>query len=111
MLAVALGIFTTLVPLVHPNVSTGYRGFAFTTAGITAISLTFRATQLRREGRAASRLLPAIGVIFGVAGTVLSLWSLAFFNAPSAVPAMSHLTFPSALSRQTDIPPEVIPKG
>ena len=35
LLAVALGLFATLLPLAHPDVSTGFRGFAFTTAGST----------------------------------------------------------------------------
>ncbi|WP_104125863.1 hypothetical protein [Cryobacterium sp. Y57] len=99
LLAVALGLFATLFPLVHPDASTGYRGFAFTTVGITAISLAIRATQLRREGRATSRLLPTIGGTLGVAGTLLSIWSLAFFYAPNIVPPMPSLASLTALTQ------------
>jgi hypothetical protein len=110
LLAVALGLFATLLPLLHPDVSTGFRGFAFTTAGITAISLAIRATQLRREGRATSRLLPAIGGTLGVAGTLLSIWSLAFFYAPNAVPPMPSLASLTALSQPVVSQPGVLPQ-
>lgn len=110
LLAVALGLFATLLPLAHPDVSSGYRGFAFTTAGITAISLAFRATQLRRAGRATSRLLPAIGGTLGVAGTVLSIWSLAFFYAPNTVPPLPNLASLTALTQPIITPPGVLPQ-
>lgn len=92
LLAVALGLFATLLPLAHPDASTGFRGFAFTTAGVTAVMLAMRAAHLRREGRATSRLLPLAGGILGVTGTFLSLWSLAFYYAPNVIPPMPSLT-------------------
>lgn len=111
LLAVALGLFATLLPLVHPDVSSGFRGFAFTTAGITAISLALRATHLRREGRASSRLLPALGGTLGVAGTLLSIWSLAFFYAPNAVPPMPSLASLTALTQPMATAPGVLPQA
>ena len=111
LLAVAFGLFATLLPLAHPDVSTGFRGFAFTTAGITAISLAIRATQLRREGRASSRLLPALGGTLGVAGTLLSIWSLAFFYAPNAVPPMPSLASLTALTQPMATAPGVLPQA
>ncbi len=54
LLAVALGLFATLLPLAHPDASPGFRGFAFTTAGLTAVMFAIRAAHLRREGRATS---------------------------------------------------------
>lgn len=108
-LAVALGLVATLVPLAHPDASTGYRGFAFTTFGITALSLAIRAAQLRRERRASSRLLPAIGGILGVTGTLLSVWSLAFFYAPGAVPPMPSLDSLTAYTQPTAAVPGVLP--
>lgn len=101
LLAVALGLVAALIPLAHPDASTGFRGFAFTTVGITAVSLAIRAAQLRRERRASSRLLPALGGTLGVAGTLLSIWSLAFFYAPNAVPPMPSLASLTALTQPT----------
>lgn len=99
LLSVALGLFATLLPLAHPDVSTGFRGFAFTTAGIAAVSLASRAAQLRRQGRATSRVLPAIGGFLGVAGTLLSVWSLLFFYVPNAVPPMPSLASLASLGQ------------
>jgi hypothetical protein len=99
LLSVALGLFATLLPLAHPDVSTGVRGFAFTTAGIAAVSLASRAAQLRRQGRATSRVLPAIGGFLGVTGTLLSVWSLLFFYVPNAVPPMPSITSLTSLGQ------------
>jgi hypothetical protein len=109
LLAVALGLVATLIPLALPDASTGFRGFAFTTVGITAISLAIRAAQLRRERRASSRLLPAIGGTLGVAGTLLSIWSLAFFYAPNAVPPMPSLASLTAFTQPSVAAPGVLP--
>ena len=99
LLAVALGLFATLLPLAHPDASTGFRGFAFTTAGVTSVMLATRAAHLRREGRATSRLIPWIGGILGVTGTLLSIWSLAFYYAPNVVPQIPSLTSVTGLAQ------------
>ena len=105
LLSVALGLVAAWWPLAEPAFSTGLRGFAITTAGIMAISLAFRASHLRRIGRASSWLLPAIGGTLGVLGTLLSIWSLAAFYAPGTVPPMPHLTSLTAITQPLASPP------
>jgi len=87
LLAIALGLFACWWPLSVPAATADARGFAVTTAGVTALFLAARANN------AGFRRFAAIGSLSGLAGTVLCVWSLvAFHFADLPIPPVPSLS-------------------
>ncbi|TFD63727.1 hypothetical protein [Cryobacterium sp. Hb1] len=55
--------------------------------------------------------MPLIGVILGTAGTLLSVWSLAFFFAPNAVPPMPSVASLASLIEPVVSTPDTPPQA
>lgn len=102
-IAILLGLFACWWPLSLPSANGGYRGFAFTTLGLTAAALAYRALQFRGWTPRISKALPFTGFSLGLIGTVLCIWSLASFYAPQVVPALPSFN-PSATGQSLTSP-------
>ena len=76
LVAVLLGLVACWWPLSLVGAPPGFRGFAFTTAGITAVFLASRAS------RGGYKVLGGIGLMLGLGGTILSGWSVAAHHLP-----------------------------
>lgn len=96
--AIMLGAFACWWPLSQPAPASGFHGYAFTTVGITALFVAIRAYQRSTADRS-SRVLPVIGIVLGVLGTVFCLWSVAAFHFPQTVPALPAFG-PATVSQQ-----------
>jgi hypothetical protein len=93
LLGVALGLVACWLPLSVPAATADARGFAVTSAGITAL---FLAASARRAGYG---LLSLFGSLFGFVGTVLCLWSLAsFYRTDVPIPSPPSLVIESVVS-------------
>ena len=87
LFAIALGLFACWWPLSVPAATADARGFAVTTAGVTALFLAARA------GNTGFRRIAAVGSLLGLVGTALCVWSLvAFHFADLPIPPVPRLS-------------------
>jgi hypothetical protein len=91
LLAILLGLGGALFPLEAASSSGSVHGFAWSTFGVSAVFFAYRAGKARYPGGRSSPILAFIGGLLGVAGVVLSLWSVLAFYNPTAVPPLPHL--------------------
>ena len=103
IIAILLGLFACWWPLSLPSANGGYRGFAFTTLGLTTAALAYRALQFRGWAPRIGKALPFTGFSLGLIGTVLCIWSLASFYDPQVVPALPSFN-PSATGQSLTSP-------
>jgi hypothetical protein len=96
LLSLLLGIVACWLPLALPAVETGARGWVLTTLGISAVGCAIAASHAARARYRRTGFLARVGGTLGVIGTVLCLWSVAAFYAPTLVPPLPHLPGPTA---------------
>lgn len=91
LLAVLFGLASCWLPLSLPPEGSGYRGWMFTTVGISAIGWAIAAKRARTARGESAGMLPFLGGTLGVVGTILCLWSVVAFYSPGTLPPVPQL--------------------
>lgn len=91
LLAVLFGLASCWLPLSLPAEGSGYRGWMFTTVGISAIGWAIAAKRARAARGESAGMLPFLGETLGVVGTILCLWSVVGFSSPGTLPPVPQL--------------------
>ena len=107
LLAVLFGLASCWLPLSLPPEGSGYRGWMFTTVGISAIGWAIAAKRARTARGESAGMLPFLGGTLGVVGTILCLWSVVAFYSPGTLPPVPQLAAltGSSLSATPQPPP------
>lgn len=105
LLSLLLGLVACWLPLALPAAETGARGWVVTTLGISAVGCAIAASRTARARYRRTGFLTGVGATLGVIGTILCLWSLAAFSAPTLVPPLPHLPALTPTFRTISEPP------
>lgn len=99
LLSVALGLIACWLPLSLAAADSGYRGWAVTTIGLTAVGFAIAAARARAARGKSAGVVSVLGGSLGVVGTVLCLWCVAafYFSSIPPIPTLASITGQSAL--------------
>jgi hypothetical protein len=91
LLAVLFGLASCWLPLSIASEGSGYRGWMFTTIGVSAVGWAIAATRASAARGESAGMLPFLGGTLGVVGTILCLWSVLAFYSPGTLPPVPQL--------------------
>jgi hypothetical protein len=109
LLALLVGS-TALLVMLLASATVSRTGFVWTTAGLTAIYFGVHHFSRRRRGLASGALMASLGIAFGAAATLLSIWGMLAFSYP-ALPTPPHIAFAQLPAPMAATAPSVGPTG
>ena len=79
-MSLALGTVAMVLCMLQPGNTSTSSGFFASTVGISAVAYGIHSLSLRRRGLATVRLVPWVGIVFGVIGTAIMAFFLVSFS-------------------------------